>query len=237
MDKQFTVGEKEINLSGQSLIFIGAGALIVLVVVFSIGVVVGKGLGKIQNGEPLAEYEVASVDALAIDQEGSTAGADVPAGDQEMQNQIVEKDGVTYAFYDDKQGAPTNIPEEPPLADQPPEVELPQPEPPIIIPPPPVQPPAQARPPVPAPQVNNNKKQLYYTVQVAAFNNPAEAKRLQDRLKAKGQPAYIVEANIKGTVWHRVRVGKFADKPGAEAMAAAIEEKEGLKPFIDVIAQ
>lgn len=55
-----------------------------------------------------------------------------------------------------------------------------------------------------------------FTVQVGASQDKTEAARLEQRAKAAGLKAYVLEAHLgaKGT-WYRVRVGAFHDKDSA----------------------
>ncbi|MGE5086262.1 MAG: SPOR domain-containing protein [Bacillota bacterium] len=49
-----------------------------------------------------------------------------------------------------------------------------------------------------------------FTVQVASYNEEAEAQKLASELKDKGYSAFYIPANIKGKTWFRVSVGQFA---------------------------
>jgi len=72
-----------------------------------------------------------------------------------------------------------------------------------------------------------------YTLQVAAFNNAAEAQDLVDRLKKKGYDAYQVTGNAaaKGTL-QRVRIGHFQSLQEARQFALTFEKKENVRPII-----
>src|SRR6056297_3066649 len=58
--------------------------------------------------------------------------------------------------------------------------------------------------------------QTQYAIQVAAFNQSAEAESLKKGLVAKGYPAYHQKAEIDGTAWHRVRIGPYPDSKTAQ---------------------
>lgn len=73
------------------------------------------------------------------------------------------------------------------------------------------------------------KEGLPYTVQVASSQSEEKALALVNRLKAKGYPAYIEEAEIKGEKWYRVRVSSFRNKDDAQRLVDKLKEKEGLK--------
>ncbi|MBD3671878.1 MAG: SPOR domain-containing protein [Gammaproteobacteria bacterium] len=48
-----------------------------------------------------------------------------------------------------------------------------------------------------------------YVLQVGAFRSHEEADRLKASLALQGIGAHIESVNIKGTTWHRVRIGPF----------------------------
>lgn len=50
----------------------------------------------------------------------------------------------------------------------------------------------------------------HYVLQVGAFRSRDEADRLKASLALQGISAHIESSDIKGTTWHRVRVGPFA---------------------------
>jgi cell division septation protein DedD len=69
-----------------------------------------------------------------------------------------------------------------------------------------------------------------YTIQIGAFQNEEIAKKIVDELKSKGYDAFIktVEISGKGT-WHRVRIGTF--KTREEAMLYG-DKLKSLEPTI-----
>jgi cell division septation protein DedD len=68
-----------------------------------------------------------------------------------------------------------------------------------------------------------------YTIQVGSSRSLEQATELKDRLSKKGYTAYVqsVDLSDKGT-WHRVRVGNYRDKEGAERVASDIRGRESL---------
>jgi rare lipoprotein A len=61
-----------------------------------------------------------------------------------------------------------------------------------------------------------------YTIQVAAFNPPAAAAQLRDRLAARGYAARVV-----GTAEpYRVRIGRYPTREAAQAAARDLEAKK-----------
>jgi cell division protein FtsN len=67
------------------------------------------------------------------------------------------------------------------------------------------------------------KKEPHYTIQVAAFNSHTLAKNYSRKFSRVGYPTSITQANIKGQIWYRVRVGNFKTRE------EAIKEKKKLE--------
>ena len=69
-----------------------------------------------------------------------------------------------------------------------------------------------------------SSKEVYF-LQVAAFQNPADADNLKARLALAGIEAQIQTATLPdGRVWHRVRVGPFSNKDELGKSRAALKE-------------
>lgn len=68
-----------------------------------------------------------------------------------------------------------------------------------------------------------------YTIQVSSFRSVDQASELKGRLSKKGYAAYVqsVDLSDKGT-WHRVRIGNYRDKEGAERVAGNLRSQESL---------
>lgn len=77
---------------------------------------------------------------------------------------------------------------------------------------------------------------VYYTIQVAALKNYAQAKVLADKLNSMGLFSYIVPISISGksvkAVYQQVRVGKFSTVIGAKSVEKIISNKFKVKPYI-----
>jgi cell division septation protein DedD len=63
-------------------------------------------------------------------------------------------------------------------------------------------------------------------VQVNAFPDEKSGKVSVDRLKNKGYNAHLTEARNKGRLWYRVRVGEFRTREEAERIADILKSKE-----------
>jgi cell division protein FtsN len=68
-----------------------------------------------------------------------------------------------------------------------------------------------------------------YTIQVSSFRSMEQASDLKGRLSKKGYTVYVqsVDLSDKGT-WHRVRIGNYRDKEGAERVASDLRSQESL---------
>ncbi len=66
-----------------------------------------------------------------------------------------------------------------------------------------------------------------YTIQVASLKDPAAAAKLTAALAARGLEAYQIKVDlgVKGT-WYRVRVGRFADRQAARKMVERLEKMQ-----------
>lgn len=55
-----------------------------------------------------------------------------------------------------------------------------------------------------------------YSIQVSAHTSMEKARSVEDSLRSMGLYSYLVEANVGGTTYYRVRVGKFTSREEAE---------------------
>ena len=68
-----------------------------------------------------------------------------------------------------------------------------------------------------------------WSVQAMASTDKRLASDWLQKLKGKGYEAFLIEADIKGQTWHRVRVGAFETRQEAENLRAALKSKEGFR--------
>jgi len=70
------------------------------------------------------------------------------------------------------------------------------------------------------------------TIQVSSLKDHALALQTEKELKSRGYKAYVITAIVPGKgVWHRVRLGAFADKKEAEPVLKKLKS-EGKKPIL-----
>jgi cell division septation protein DedD len=71
-----------------------------------------------------------------------------------------------------------------------------------------------------------------WTVQVASYEEASEALALIRMLRGSGLEAFHQSAEVKGTVWHRVRVGLHSSKDAAEKSAIRLAGKVPFPPYV-----
>jgi cell division septation protein DedD len=68
-----------------------------------------------------------------------------------------------------------------------------------------------------------------WSVQVSATPAKDIADTLVQRLKAKGYDGYVVQAEVKGQTYYRVRVGYFDSRERAESVHQSLTRQEGYR--------
>ena len=73
-----------------------------------------------------------------------------------------------------------------------------------------------------------------YVLQVGSFKSFESASLFKNQLTDKGYPAFIHQASTSGESegWHRVIIGRFAEKETAMRLSLMIKKIEKLKPII-----
>ena len=77
----------------------------------------------------------------------------------------------------------------------------------------------------PAPNTATEPGKAWY-VQVNAFPDEKSGQISVDKLKDKGYKAYLTEGRNQGQLWYRVRVGEFSSREEAERIAEILKSKE-----------
>ncbi len=84
--------------------------------------------------------------------------------------------------------------------------------------------------PAPAPATPNKGNM---TIQVASFNDQAQANERVGRLKSSGVDASVVRAEIPGKgTWYRVRIGRFGTRDEAMSYGSQLRSKNAIQDFI-----
>jgi rare lipoprotein A len=72
----------------------------------------------------------------------------------------------------------------------------------------------------------------FFTVQVGAFRDRANAERLRDRLSASYSPIFIQQYDSPDGIFYRVRVGKISGEDAAHQFGEQLRDHEGFTPLV-----
>ncbi|HEX8836491.1 MAG TPA: septal ring lytic transglycosylase RlpA family protein [Candidatus Acidoferrum sp.] len=72
----------------------------------------------------------------------------------------------------------------------------------------------------------------FFTVQVGAFKDRANAERLRDRLNASYSPIYVQPYDAPEGTFYRVRVGKISGEDAAQQFSEQLRLREGFTPYV-----
>jgi rare lipoprotein A len=72
----------------------------------------------------------------------------------------------------------------------------------------------------------------FFTVQVGAFRERANAERLRDRLSLSYTPLFIQQHDSPNGTFYRVRVGKISGEDAAHDFGERLRASEGFTPFV-----
>ncbi len=72
----------------------------------------------------------------------------------------------------------------------------------------------------------------FFTVQVGAFRDRANAERLRDRLNALYPPIFIQQYDSPDGIFYRVRVGKISGEDAARQFGEELHAREGFTPLV-----
>ncbi len=72
----------------------------------------------------------------------------------------------------------------------------------------------------------------FFTVQVGAFRDPANAERLRGRLSASYSPIFIQQYESPDGVFYRVRVGRISGEDAAHQFGEQLRDREGFTSLV-----
>jgi rare lipoprotein A len=72
----------------------------------------------------------------------------------------------------------------------------------------------------------------FFTVQVGAFRDRANAERLRDRLSLTYSPVFIQQYDSSDGAFYRLRVGKVSGEEAGKELAEQLRIKEGFKTLL-----
>ncbi len=188
-------------LSRGQLAIVAAGCTVTSVVVFFLGILVGQGIEEgntAKQEEPLVKIPVQAL--------SSGVNMKTPAKEEMTFYDTLAK-GSTAAEKERKpQVEATKTPEKA------------------------AKPAVKKKPPASTQKVQKKAKSKRprgkWSVQVNAYAEKRDAKRLVKKLTGKGYDAYVVSTNIKGRIWYRVRVGRLATRQEARNLQRTLMTKE-----------
>lgn len=207
----------EFRVDGGRLALFGVGAALVVLLVFLLGVLVGKALWggrRIPSPAPLAEVVPPPL----------SPGEKMPAADEPKAPPRPE-----YTFYEELKKPEPDVapPSAPPDARRPaPNREAGGAAAVAAVPAP--SPPPQISRPKPAPR----PPPAVFTVQVGSFRERTAASSLAGQVGASGVRATVTEAAVAGRTWYRVQVGRFETRSDAESYYRKRLRNKGIQGFV-----
>lgn len=227
-------GFREIQLSGKQLVFLFMASVVLAVVVFLLGVSVGRGVRE--NAGPLSAAAEAETDVRPPAElpPPTTLEADDTKFGQVLQGNSAGSVSAPATSAEPAKPAQPGAAAEPPIVDEPVAVTAAAKPAQTSVPAP-----AAVKPPA-APASNTQKPAATtakpapgagsgWLVQVGAFGTRANADNLVQRLLAKGYSAVVVP----GGSLFRVRVGPYAERAEADRAAARLrQEEKGTQPSV-----
>lgn len=208
-------GEREVILERKQVVLLSVFGILVLVLVFAIGVLVGKNLANLKMSKEQAQIAKQAISETmpapakgATAELSTTAPAIKPATGETAK--IIEKIQAQQPPQLTGTAKPSSQPATPP------------PSSPTIKPTIPETKPVSTTPKTsPAPSLPN------FAIQVAAFPDSAQAEELAKKLKANKWDAYSVPTEIPGKgTWYRVYVGRYETKALAEKGLTIFKARE-----------
>lgn len=207
-----------------------AAVVVTAVVVFSLGVMVGK---RVTGTVPLITEPPATLPTETL-VPPPPPDLEKPTGEREEPPAAKEIASEKLTFFDtlsaDKPAppplpkeSPTKVKASPPPAPPPSVAEVKEPVKP---------PPAPKSPREPSQVIESLKGPGNYYVQVSSTTKRAWADDLVRKLKKKGISSTSTSVTLKGKKWYRIRIGTFADKGSARKAGAVLKEKMKLDGMV-----
>lgn len=227
-------GFHEIQLNGKQLVFLFMAATVVSVVIFLLGVLVGRGVGSERTVADAAIIDelpppdlpppgTTGVLAAPAGGDPTKAAAPSPADDLNYFNRLEHREPVTENLKPSSAATEPAPPGRAPAAATPP-----QPTAPAAMP----RGTAAAAAPELSPAVAPAAAGRGFVVQIAALNARSEADALVKQWTSKGYQAFV-QGPASGTPnIYRVRIGPFKTKREAELTASKLRQEERLNPWV-----
>ena len=222
-------GFHEIHLSGKQLVFLFMATMVVSVVIFLIGVFVGRNVRAQQAAAEHSTDPTAALAASAPAPPGSApAAADAGPQAAEPPSPPAEPDELSYKKRLEGEASAEHLKPVPPQPQAGP-VRTPPPAPaaastPAAASPAPA-PSAASEGPVGKPQPGT------WVIQVHALRDRTAAAGIVRRLAGKGYPAFLVAAGPP-TGTYKVQIGRYKDRDEAMRVIDRLKKEEQFNPWI-----
>ncbi len=185
--------------SNKQIVFLFLGFLVLFILVFALAVYVGKGLNDLKPIISEKYEEEVKTNENQVQEEQITMV------ESETDNTVKIENGLSEKEIELSPQAKVNLQTEKTHVTNTKSSEQPIT---IIGPLPPITPDGQ------------------YTVQIGSFKNESHAKKLQNKLKIKGYPAFLKQVELAQGTRFRVRVGSFENSDIAKNYADILLKKE-----------
>jgi cell division septation protein DedD len=224
-------GFHEIHLSGKQLVFLFMATMVVSVVIFLIGVFVGRNVRAQQAADHLADPTAALAASAPAPASSAPASADAGPQAAEPPSPPAESDELSYKKRLEGEASAEHLKAAAPGQ---------QPAPTRAAPPAPA-----AAPPSPAassPAAAAAKSETgsatvgtpqpgTWVIQVHALRDRTTAAGIVRRLVSKGYPAFLVAAGPP-TGTYKVQIGRYKDKDTAMKVIDRLKKEEQFNPWI-----
>jgi DedD protein len=217
--------DKRIYFSRGQLVLLGGAFTLTSLIIFLLGIVVGRGIEERKMARP--EEPLIKVPVKPSSQ-GSGSTPTGQAKEELTFYDTLTKSSGTRSLLEEKASEPKPIEKSIKTEEKESQSKGREESPPVLL---------RAEEKLPAAKPNTAQAsyiakekesgKVWY-VQVNAFPDEQSGKVWVDRLKNKGYNAILTEARNNGKLWYRVRVGQFSSREEAERIADILKTKENL---------
>ncbi len=211
--------------SNRQIIILFFGFLVLFILVFALGVIVGKGLGdpevKIAENQPIQQPDISKPASVPEKQASNETGEisqkeledilnKAKTGETEAPGKTAQTDTIEIETSENEKRIAMNAESEVNLKVEKPDITTKEPQ-------------SLLSKDTPLPPIVPDGQ---YTIQIGSFKNEADAKSLQNKLKSKGYPAFLKQVTIGQDTWFRLRIGTFENKDQAKLYGDILLKKE-----------
>lgn len=210
----------EIQLNTPHVVLVVLAGVVVGMALFYLGVIIGS--GQAATAAP-PDWQAAAPVEEREDDAGAESGGSLDAGDESTPaspaGELPTEEGTSTGADETAEAEPTTATEET-EADPPARPEGFQPADPVEEEPAPVV--AESRTGLPRADAS---LAAGWIVQVRSTPDQAAANALQEALDGAGFPAFVISAEVGGTTYYRVRVGRYRSRADADVVEEALLQR------------